>query len=128
MHSPLAFVGAMLFARALLVCSAGVVTREAAMAVGGFDTRLRVREDLDFFAFVARRFGVRFIDEVSLHFRISHTASLMHKAGRTAEQVEAEQRLLRQASAITNAKYAESFGHAELVALKAFSRLVLRRL
>jgi len=70
-------VGALLFVPALLACSAGVVRRQAAMAVGGFDARLRVREDLDFFAFVVPRFGARYLGEVALHYRISSEASLL---------------------------------------------------
>jgi glycosyltransferase involved in cell wall biosynthesis len=128
LRTPLAFVGALLFVRALLVCSAGVVTRQAAMALGGFDTRLKVREDVDFFAFVARRFGARFLDDVALRYRISSDGSLMHSTGLTPEQTDARQRLLREARLTTNAKYVESLGYAEFMALKLFSRTVLRLL
>jgi hypothetical protein len=112
----------------LLVCSAGVVTRQAAMALGGFDTRLRVREDIDFFAFVARRFGVRFIDDVALRYRINSEGSLLHNANLSSEQLNAQQRLLSEARSTTCAKYVANRGLAEFIALKLFSRTLLRLL
>ena len=128
LRTPIAFVGALLFVRALLVCSAGVVTRQAAMALGGFDTRLRVREDIDFFAFVARRFGVRFIDDVALRYRINSEGSLLHNANLSSEQLNAQQRLLSEARSTTCAKYVANRGLAEFIALKLFSRTLLRLL
>jgi glycosyltransferase involved in cell wall biosynthesis len=126
--TPLAFVGALLFVRALLVCSAGMVRREAALALRGFDARLRVREDVDFYALLIRQFGVRFIDEVSLHYRISSNGSLMHTAFPTPAELESRARLLRDARSITDAKYIARWGRAEFTILKALSRTLLRLL
>jgi glycosyltransferase involved in cell wall biosynthesis len=50
----LAFTGQMLFGRAILVCSAGVVRRECIARVGGFDPTIRLVEDADFYARMMR--------------------------------------------------------------------------
>ena len=54
-----------------------MIRRSCAEAVGGFDTRLRVAEDVDFYARAIRQFGAQFIDRVTLRYRIWN-ASLMH--------------------------------------------------
>lgn len=125
LHNRMTFVGALLFVQALLVCSAGVVSREAAVNLGGFDTRLRVREDVDFFAFIMRRFGVLYVDEVTLRYRINSEASLLHRTNLTPEQAAAQMASLSEARSITNAKYMQNFGYAELMALKILSRTAL---
>jgi glycosyltransferase involved in cell wall biosynthesis len=128
LHTRLAFVASLLFVHALLVCGAGIVRREAALALRGFDARLRVREDIDFFAFVSRRFGVRFLDEPALHYRISSNGSLMHTANLSPEQSERQRQLLQQARSMTNAKYIASWGYSEYLALQVLARTALRLL
>jgi glycosyltransferase involved in cell wall biosynthesis len=124
--SRLAFVSTQLFHHVLLVCSAGVVRRECAAAIGGFDPRLRLMEDADFFAFIMRRFGVDFIDDVALHYRISSRQSLMHLAMPSTDQATATSREIHEAKSTTYAKYKAAFGLHEFFALKVFARTVMR--
>ena len=126
--TPLAFVASLLFVHALLVCGAGIVRREAALALRGFDARLRVREDIDFFAFISRRFGVRFLDETALHYRINSNGSLMHTANQSPEQSERRRRLLEQARSMTNTKYIAHWGYSEYLALRVLARTALKLL
>ncbi len=118
------FVGSMLFVHALLVCSAGVVRRECALARGGFDGTIKVREDVDFYVSIMRRFGVEFVDETTLHYRISSDASLMHTAALAPAELASRDKFLREARETTNAKYIDQWGYGEFLALKLVSRSV----
>jgi glycosyltransferase involved in cell wall biosynthesis len=123
--SRLAFVSSQLFRHALLVCSAGIVRRECVTAIGGFDPSLRIMEDADFYTFIMRHFAVDFIDDVTLHYRISSKQSLMHTASPSEELIAATKENLRTARTITLGKYRAEFGLHELLLLKLFARTVL---
>jgi len=73
-------VSAHLIHHVLLVCSAGVVRRECAAALGGFDPELRLMEDAAFCAFIIRRFGEYSLMRYAIHYRINSPQSLMHVA------------------------------------------------
>jgi glycosyltransferase involved in cell wall biosynthesis len=121
LRTRLAFVACLMFQRALLVCSGGIVRRECIEQTGGFDAKLRLREDVDFYVGVMRRFGVHFIDQVGLNYRIGFP-SLMH----ASELSEQEHQQLRQARMHTNYKYMRDHGFVEFYALKLFARGFLR--
>jgi hypothetical protein len=70
---------------------------------------------------VMRRFGVHFIDQVSLKYRIGFP-SLMHASALT----ERDQQQLQEARMHTNSKYVRDLGMAEFYALKLFARGFLR--
>jgi len=53
-------LAAHLFHHVLLVCSAGIVRRECAATLGGFDPDLMLMEDTSFHAFMIRSFGAIF--------------------------------------------------------------------
>jgi glycosyltransferase involved in cell wall biosynthesis len=120
-RTKLAFVACLMFQQALLVCSGGVVRRECMVHTRGFDPKLRLREDVDFYVQVMRRFGVHFIDQVSLKYRIGFP-SLMHASALT----ERDQQQLQEARMHTNSKYVRDHGLAEFYALKLFARGFLR--
>lgn len=120
-RTKLAFVACLMFQQALLVCSGGVVRRECVERTGGFDPKLRLREDVDFYVRVMRRFGVHFIDHVGLKYRIGFP-SLMH----ASELTEQDQQRLNEARMHTNSKYMRDHGFAEFYALKLFARGFLR--
>jgi hypothetical protein len=87
--------------------------------VGGFDPNIVLHEDRDFFIRVMRKHGARFIDCLSLNYRIGYP-SLMHAATPTPEQLALEvrgNRLLKQ-------KYLETFGSIEYYGLKVATKLL----
>lgn len=118
----LGFVARLLFGSPLLVTGAGVVRREAVARVGGFDARLGLGEDIDFFCRVMRATGACFVDRVTLHYRIG-SPSLMHDPDPSPEQLAAQEdgrmRLW--------ANYRQRHGAAEFLSLAALSRAVLKR-
>lgn len=117
------FAGQMLFDNPLLVCSAGILRRDAVARAGGFDPQIRLMEDADFYARIMRESGATFLDDITLHYRISF-ASLMHRPDPPPEQIE-EQRSGRRRM---QAKYLRRHGAAEFYTLAAFARLVVARL
>jgi glycosyltransferase involved in cell wall biosynthesis len=113
------FVGQMLFGQVLLVCSSAILRRECVQALGGFDPNIVLHEDRDLFVRVIRRYGARFLNRVSLHYRIGYP-SLMHAAAASAEQMTLEQkgnRLLKE-------KYMKAHGRLEYYALKAATKVL----
>jgi GT2 family glycosyltransferase len=120
-RTKLAFVACLMFQRALLVCSGGIVRRECMERMGGFDPKLRLREDVDFYVRAMRLFGVHFIDQVGLKYRIGFP-SLMH----ASELTEQDEQQLREARMHTNSKYMRDHGSVEFYALKLFARGFLR--
>jgi glycosyltransferase involved in cell wall biosynthesis len=100
----------------LLVCSAGLVRAEVPRRIGGFDPFIRMVEDVDFYARAFREFGAFFVDRVVLKYRIG--PSLMHSRTNDDEIIKSYKRM--------HAKYAATYGEAELFALKAMVRGVLR--
>jgi GT2 family glycosyltransferase len=118
-----AFTACMLFRRTLLICSAGILRRKCVQDIEGFDTRIRIGEDVDFYARAIRQSGAYFRDQVSLKFRISNP-SLMHSL--TPDESEAQQ--LREARKRTHAGYLAERGALEFYLLKAFAHSVLRLL
>ncbi len=117
------FAAQMLFGRALFVCGAAVVRRECMMRVGGFDPDLRLREDLDLFGRIVRKFGAHYEDRVSLHYRIG-APSLMHAPVLS----EADVRDLGYSRRRTQAKFFSEYGALEYYILKLFNKFVLRTL
>lgn len=116
-----AFVACLMFHWAILVCSAGILRRDCLVRLGGFDPELRLREDVDFYARAMRHFGVCFLDQVGLLYRIG-SPSLMHSPNLT----ELDVRQLREAQLRTNTKYQREWGIFEFYALKLFARTVLK--
>ena len=64
------------FQATMIVCSSCQVRRECVEILGGFDNDARLVEDVEFYARAMRRFGVHFMEEVVLRYRIG--ASIMH--------------------------------------------------
>jgi glycosyltransferase involved in cell wall biosynthesis len=112
-----AMTASLLFMPTLLVNSACLIRREHVQALGGYDANILLNEDVDFFCRAIRAFGCRFLDQVVIHYRILPN-SLMH--GRTGNDklIASYQRMY--------ARYRETHGAAELLALKIFARTVMR--
>lgn len=115
------FTGRMLFGLPILVCSAGVVRRECVAAIGGFDPRIRLMEDADFYARIMRQFGAYFLDEVAVRYRIG-SPSLMHSPSPSPSQL-LEQRKGRRRM---QSKYLNEYGVLEFFALALFARTILK--
>jgi glycosyltransferase involved in cell wall biosynthesis len=128
MGNRFAFVSAHLFHHVLLVCSAGVVRRECAAALGGFDPELRLMEDAAFYAFIIRRFGAMFIDDIAIHYRINSLQSLMHVARLAAVDQDRIVEQLKQARRRTFGRYRQQFGDVEFYLLRTLARTAFRLL
>jgi glycosyltransferase involved in cell wall biosynthesis len=113
------FVGQMLFGQVLLVCSSAILRRECVQALGGFDPNIVLHEDRDLFIRVIRRYGARFLNGISLHYRIGYP-SLMHAATPSAEQLALE----RKGSRLVKEKYMNTHGRLEYLALKAATKML----
>ena len=116
-----AFAACLMFHWAIVVCSAGILRRDCLVHLGGFDPELRLREDVDFYVRAMRHFGVFFLDQVGLNYRIG-SPSLMH----ASKLNELELLQLRDAQLRTYAKYKQEWGILEFYALKVFSRTFLK--
>jgi glycosyltransferase involved in cell wall biosynthesis len=117
----LAFTSRMLFDRAMLVCSAGVVRRESVERIGGFDPGIRLFEDADFYARVMRECGAHYIDRVVLRYRIG-SESLMHSP--TPSPVQLLQQLYGRRR--MQRKYLKERGPLEFFSLAIFARTILK--
>jgi len=107
----------LLFMPTLLVNSACIIRREHVQRLGGYDAHIALNEDVDFFCRAIRNFGCHFLDQVVVHYRILPN-SLMHGRKGNQKLLESYQRMY--------ARYRETHGGAELLAMKIFARTVLR--
>jgi glycosyltransferase involved in cell wall biosynthesis len=117
-----AFTGRMMFNGLLLVTGAGVVRRECVQRLGGFDPQMPIREDWDFYARAMRRYGAYFLDQIALRYRIG-SRSLLHYS---VELSEIDLRNLRDGRRRKRAKYRAERGILEYIAVKLFTKTVLK--
>jgi len=113
------YVGQMLFGHVLLVCSSAVLRRECVEAVGGFDPEVVLHEDRDFLIRAMRTCGVKFVDCLSLQYRIGYP-SLMHAVDPSDEQLALE----REGAKLLRAKYLRDHGRVEYYGLKIATKLL----
>jgi glycosyltransferase involved in cell wall biosynthesis len=106
------FSAALVFRPTLLVCGAAVLRRSCLPRLGGFDARLPLMEDVDFYARATREFGVRFVDRLALHYRIG--PSMMHQPARAP--------VIAQSYAAMHRAYRGRHGLVEYALLKLFAR------
>jgi hypothetical protein len=116
----LGFAAGMIFDQTLLVCGAALIDRDCVKRLGGFDSDIRLGEDVDFFGRAMRQFGACFLDRVTLHYRIG-IPSLMHAPVLSEHEI----RQFREGSRRMMAKYLDERGHLEFYAMKTLSRLLL---
>jgi glycosyltransferase involved in cell wall biosynthesis len=113
------FVGQMLFGHVLLVCSSAVLRRACVEAVGGFDPNVALHEDRDFLIRAMRKCGVKFLDCLSLNYRIGYP-SLMHGVDPSEQQLALE----RESAKLLREKYLKAHGPVEYYGLKIATRLL----
>jgi GT2 family glycosyltransferase len=98
----------------LLVCSAAMIRRDCVTALNGFDEELTLMEDVDFYGRAIYRFGARFVDRVTLHYRIG--PSLMHRPNVDGA--------IRTAYSRMHAKFRLNHSSVELRLMKLFAKFV----
>ena len=116
----LGFAAGMIFNQTLLVCGAALIRRECVQRLGGFDSEIRLGEDVDFFGRAMREFGACFLDRATLHYRIG-SPSLMHAPVLSEHEVQQHIAGARRMAV----KYRSERGRFEFYAMKGLSRLVL---
>jgi hypothetical protein len=116
----LGFAAGMIFNQTLLVCGAALIRRERVQRLGGFDSEIRLGEDVDFFGRAMREFGAHLLDRTTLHYRIG-SPSLMHAP--VLSEREAQQH--RDGARRMAVKYRSERGRFEFYVMKGLSRLVL---
>ena len=110
-----AFAAAMVFRPTLLVCGAAILRRSRLPDLRGFDGRLLLMEDVDFYARAIRRYGARFIDRPALHYRIG--PSLMHGPEGQRSRIAASYRHMQE-------RYRGEHGLLDYLALKFFAHAI----
>lgn len=108
-HTRFSLVAAMLFETTPLVNSECTVRRRCAEAVGGYSTRVRLCEDVDFYLRTIRRFGFVFVDRPVVRYRTG-IPSLMHSPRDDAPLVDSYREIHRQ--------YRREHGSAEYALLR----------
>jgi GT2 family glycosyltransferase len=111
------FAAEQLFKQTMLVCSASLTRRRVVERIGGFDPQVRLAEDIDYHARAFREGGAAFIDDVTLHYRITST-SLMH-SNHDISQVKASYAHMFK-------RYQATHGRADFLALKVFAKTLLK--
>jgi GT2 family glycosyltransferase len=110
-------VANLLFMNTVLVNSSCLIRRECIEPLGGYNPDIPMNEDIDFYGRAIRKFGWIFLDEVVLHYRVL-SDSLMHGRSDDSKLLDAYGRMY--------SRYKETYGAAELFALKLFARTILR--
>lgn len=112
-----AFTANLLFLDLLFVGGATVLRRRCLESLGGLPTSTEIMEDIDFLARATRRFGVRYLNRLSLHYRV--WPSMMHS------QKDLQSALNRSYLRI-QADYRKMFGTFDFYVLKIAARALLR--
>jgi glycosyltransferase involved in cell wall biosynthesis len=112
------FIGEMLFRDALLVCSAAIVRQVIVEQLGGFDQKMPLFEDSEFYVRVMREFGVKFVPHVAIQYRIG-SPSLMHSPKPDELHLSRE----RECRALMRAKYRTKYGLFEFCMLALRTRV-----
>jgi glycosyltransferase involved in cell wall biosynthesis len=112
------FSARLFFSSTLFVCGAAMIRRACIAELGGFDPRLKVAEDVDFFARAIRRFGACYVDRVTLLYRIWES-SLMHTPSIDPTIVQNSYRTI-------HARYRKENGSVDYLLTKILTRTLLR--
>ena len=112
-----AFVANLLFSELLFVGGSSLVRRRCLESLGGLPTATEIMEDVDFLARATRLFGVRYLNRMSLYYRV--WPSMMHS------QKDLQAALDRSYLGMQKG-YRNMFGAVDFFALKIAARTVLR--
>jgi len=108
----------MFFDRTLFVCGAAMIRRECIGPAGGFDPDLRIAEDVDFYGRAIQKYGGRFVDRVTLHYRI-WDRSIMHTSTLDPNEVRNSYRKI-------HAQYRAQNGNLPYLFAKILARTLFR--
>jgi glycosyltransferase involved in cell wall biosynthesis len=101
----------------LFVNSACLIRAGHVAQLGGYDERITVMEDVDFYTRAIREFGFVFLDRVLVEYRTGDPSIMQNLTdGRGVDD----------AYGVMYRKYRESHGGAELLALKVLAKAVVR--
>jgi glycosyltransferase involved in cell wall biosynthesis len=117
LNSARAYTAHLLFLELLFVGGSSLVRRRVVTSLGGLPSRTEIMEDLDFLARATRKFGAKYMNRVSLHYRV--WASRMHS------QKDLQGAMNRSYSSIQQA-YRRDFGALDFYTLKIAARALLR--
>jgi glycosyltransferase involved in cell wall biosynthesis len=112
-----AFAANLLFSELLFVGGSTLVRRRCVVALGGLPTAIEIMEDVHFLARATRLYGVRYLNRLSLYYRV--WPSMMHS--------QKDLRAALQRSYIRmQADYRKQFGSFDFYVLKIAARTILR--
>ena len=117
MGSKLAFTANLLFSEILFVGGSTLVRRRCIEALGGLTTATEIMEDVDFLARAVRLFGVRYLNRLSLYYRV--WPSMMHSQKDLQAALDRSYRGMQ-------AGYRKQFGALEFYFLKILARTLFR--
>jgi hypothetical protein len=106
-----------LFSELLFVGGSTLVRRRCVTALGGLPTATEIMEDVDFLAKATRLFGVRYLNRLSLYYRVG--PSMMHS------QKDLQGALSRSYIRM-QADYRTMFGALDFYLLKIAARTLFR--
>jgi glycosyltransferase involved in cell wall biosynthesis len=112
-----AFAAHLLFHELLFIGGCSLIRRRCVAAVGGYPTGVELMEDVDFLARTTRLFGAKYLDRVSLRYRV--WPSLMHRPGNLQEIID-------RCYVRIHADYRRAFGAIDFYTLKIAARTILR--
>jgi glycosyltransferase involved in cell wall biosynthesis len=112
-----AFTANLLFSELLFVGGSTLVRRRCVEALGGLPTATEIMEDVDFLARATRLFGVRYLNRLSLYYRV--WPSMMHSQRDL-------QGALNRSYIRMQADYRQMFGTFEFYVLKIAARTLFR--
>jgi len=117
LNSARAYTSHLLFREILFVGGSSLVRRRVVSDLGGLPSRTEIMEDLDFLVHATRKFGAKYMNRVSLYYRV--WPSRMHS------QKDLGAALNRSYSRI-HQDYRRDFGTFDFYALKIAARAFLR--
>jgi glycosyltransferase involved in cell wall biosynthesis len=84
-----------IFGTHLFLCSGAVIRHTHFAALGGFDPRIRITEDYEFFARAILAGGVHFMGRISANYRLGNSDALWSSLEMSAEQASSRQAEVR---------------------------------
>jgi len=117
LNSARAYASHLLFLEILFVGGSSLVRRRVVTALGGLPSRTEVMEDLDFLIRATRKFGAKYMDRVSLYYRV--WPSRMHSQTDLQAVLDRSYRRIHQ-------DYRRDFGAFDFYTLKIAARAFLR--
>ncbi len=108
--------GIIMFRGTVIINSACVISRAAALKLGGYDPALPVYEDVEFFARAMRRFGHAFVDTEILVYSTGQP-SLIH-------DLQGDTRPIQDSYRLMHARYKERHGTLEYRLLQCVSKVL----